>query len=80
MKLLWERFGASANGTPLKGYTMQDYKHICEEVAEESLNWYFEKCILGTESLLDLLNNYLKDIDLQVIRNEENLVKLETLS
>lgn len=80
MKLLWERFGASANGTPLKGYTMQDYKHICEEVAEESLDWYFEKCILGTESLFDLLNEYLQDIDLQIVRNEEGLVKLETLS
>lgn len=79
MELMWKRFGKSENGTPLKGYTMKDYQDICEEVAEESLDWYFEKCILGTESLLDLLNNYLKDIDLQVIRNEENLVKLEKI-
>jgi predicted metalloprotease with PDZ domain len=80
MALMWQRFGKSENGTPLQGYTMKDYQDICEEVAEESLDWYFEKCILGTESLFDLLNEYLKDIDLQVIRNEENLVQLEILS
>ncbi len=80
MELMWQRFGKSENGTPLKGYTMQDYQDICEEVAEESLDWYFEKCILGTESLFDLLNDYLKDIDLHITRNEENLVQLETLS
>lgn len=80
MKLMWQRFGKSENGTPLKGYTMQDYQDICEEVAEESLDWYFEKCILGTESLFDLLNDYLKDIDLHITRNEENLVQLEILS
>ena len=59
---------------------MQDYQDICEEVAEESLDWYFEKCILGTASLFDLLNEYIKDIDLQITRNEEGLVKLEILS
>lgn len=79
MELMWQRFGKSKNGTPLKGYTMQDYQDICEEVAEKSLDWYFEKCILGTESLFDLLNDYLQDIDLQIIRNEEGLVKLEIL-
>lgn len=76
MQLMWKHFGKSENGTPLKGYSMQDYKAICEEVAEESLDWYFEKCILGTASLFDLLNEYLQDIDLQIIRNEEGLVKL----
>ncbi len=80
MELMWQRFGKSEKGTPLKGYTMQDYQDICEEVAQESLDWYFEKCILGTESLFDLLNKYLQDLDLQIVRNEENLVKLETLS
>ena len=80
MELMWQRFGKSENGTPLKGYTMQDYQDICEKVAQESLDWYFEKCILGTESLFDLLNDYLKDIDLHITRNEENLVQLEILS
>lgn len=80
MALMWQRFGKSENGTPLNGYTMQDYQDICEEVAEESLDWYFEKCILGTASLFDLLNQYLKDIYLELIKNEEGLVKLEILS
>ena len=80
MALMWQRFGKSKNGTPLKGYTLQDYKDICEEVAKESLDWYFEKCIFGTESLFDLLNNYLQDIDIQIVRNEEGLVKLEILN
>ena len=77
MQLLWQRFGKSSNGTPLRGYSIKKYQDICEEVAEEDLDWYFEKCILGKDSLFDLLNNYLKLIDLQIVRNEENLVKLE---
>lgn len=76
MQLMWQRFGKSKNGTPLLGYTMQDYKDICEEITEENLDWYFEKCILGRDSLFDLLNNYLQFIDLQVVRNEDGLVKL----
>lgn len=76
MQLMWQRFGKSKNGTPLLGYTMQDYKIICEEVAEENLDWYFDKCITGRNSLFDLLNKYLQLIDLQVVRNEEGLVKL----
>ncbi len=79
MKLMWRRFGKSKNGTPLLGYTMQDYKDICEEVAEENLDWYFEKCILGTESLFKMLNKYLQLIDLQIVRNEEGLTSLEVL-
>ena len=80
MQLMWQRFGKSKNGTPLLGYSMQDYQDICEEVAGESLDWYFEKCILGTESLFDLLNEYLQIIDLQIVRNNENLVQLEILN
>ncbi|AFK04081.1 peptidase M61 domain protein [Emticicia oligotrophica DSM 17448] len=76
MRILWQRFGASENGTPLRGYSMQDYFDICEEVAGESLTWYFEQCILGTESLFELLNSYLTHINLRLIRNEENLVQL----
>ncbi len=79
MQLMWQRFGKSSNGTPLKGYSMKDYQDICEEVAEENLDWYFEKCILGKDSLFDLLNNYLQFIDLQVVRNEEGLVSLAKL-
>ena len=76
MQLMWQRFGKSENGTPLLGYSMQDYQDICEEVAGESLDWYFEKCILGTESLFDLLNEYLQNIDLQLVRNENDFVRL----
>lgn len=79
MRLMWQRFGKSKNGTPLLGYTMQDYKNICEEIAEENLDWYFEKCILGKDSLFDLLNTYLQFIDLQIVRNDEKLVQLEIL-
>jgi hypothetical protein len=49
-------------------------------VAEESLDWYFEKCIFGTESLFNLLNSYLQNINLKIVKNEEGLVKLEILS
>ena len=74
--MLWQRFGKSENGVPLRGYSMQDYQDICEEIAQENLDWYFEKCIFGSESLFDLLNNYLQDIDLQVVRSNEGVVSL----
>ncbi len=76
MALLWQRFGKSENGTPLVGYSLEDYQDICEEVAQENLNWYFEKCISGTESLFDLLNDYLQDLDLQIVRGFEGLVSI----
>ena len=63
--------------TPLLGYSIKDYKDICEEVAEENLDWYFEKCIFGKESLFDLLNNYLQLIDIQVVKGKNGLVSLE---
>ena len=55
MRLMWERFGKKNTGVP-QGYLLEDYKNICEEVAGYSLDWYFEKCIFGNESLFDLLN------------------------
>ncbi len=76
LQLLWQRFGKSENGTPLIGYSLEDYKAICEEVAEENLDWYFEKCIFGKISLLEMLNEYLQLIDLQVVRSENGLVRL----
>ena len=74
MRLMWERFGR-----PFIGYSMQDYKNICEEVAGENLDWYFDTCILGTSSLVELLNKYLQHIDLQIVRNKENIVSLKRI-
>lgn len=71
MKLMWEQFGK-----PFKGYTMEDYQLVCEEVANEKLDWYFDVCIKGNESLFDLLNRYLQLLDLEVIRNEEGIISL----
>ena len=71
MKLMWEQFGK-----PFKGYTMEDYQLICEEVANEKLDWYFDVCIKGNESLFDLLNRYLQLIELEVIKNEEGIISL----
>jgi predicted metalloprotease with PDZ domain len=76
LQLLWQRFGKSKNGTPLVGYSLEDYKAICEDIAQESLDWYFEKCIFGKSSLLEMLNDYIQLIDLQVVRGENGLVKL----
>lgn len=71
MKLMWQQFGK-----PFKGYTMEDYQAICEEVANEKLDWYFDVCINGNSSLFDLLNRYLQLLNLEVIRNEEGIISL----
>ncbi|MBA4852587.1 M61 family metallopeptidase [Emticicia sp. BO119] len=71
MQLMWQQFGK-----PFKGYTIEDYQAICEEVANEKLDWYFDACIKGNESLFDLLNRYLQLLNLGVIRNEEGIISL----
>ncbi|MCY7358352.1 MAG: M61 family peptidase [Rudanella sp.] len=74
MRLMWERFGK-----PQVGYTYFDYRTITEEVAGESLDWYFTVCIEGNESLLSLLNRYLKLINLTILFTETNGLILEKL-
>jgi len=71
MKLMWEQFGK-----PFKGYTMEDYQLVCEEVANEKMDWYFDVCMKGNESLFDLLNRYLQLLALEVIKNEEGIISL----
>lgn len=71
MRLMWEQFGK-----PFKGYTMEDYQAICEEVANEKLDWYFDVCIKGNESLFDLLNRYLQLLELEIVKNEEGIISL----
>lgn len=71
MRLMWEQFGK-----PFKGYSIEDYQAICEEVANEKLDWYFDVCIAGNTSLFDLLNRYLQLADLEVVRKEDSLISL----
>ncbi len=74
MRLMWERFGK-----PQVGYTYADYRGITEEVAGESLDWYYKTCIEGNRSLLPLLNRYLKLIDLSILFTDTNGLILEKL-
>lgn len=71
MKLMWEQYGK-----PFRGYTMDDYQAVCEEVANEKLDWYFDVCIKGNESLFELLNRYLQLLELELVRNEEGIFSL----
>jgi predicted metalloprotease with PDZ domain len=61
MKLLWTRFGK-----PFIGYTLRDYQDIAEEVAGESLEWYWEECILTNTPLESRLNDALAFVGLQM--------------
>ena len=72
MRLIWQRFGK-----PFVGYTLADYRAITEEVAGESLDWYYEVCITGHESLLLLTVNYLKYMGLSLSFTETHGVVLE---
>lgn len=71
MRLMWEQYGK-----PFKGYTFEDYQAVCEEVANEKLDWYFDVCIKGNESMYDLLNRYLQLVNLEIVRNEEGILSL----
>ncbi len=79
MKKMWVKFGQSHKGHPILGYSLEDYIDICEEVAGEKLDWYFETCIAGTHSLFGLLNEYLQDIGLSLEKNQQNLVYLSKI-
>ena len=62
MRLMWQRFGK-----PFIGYTVADYQAITEEVAGESLDWYYDLCIFGNKSLEPKLNEHLAWVGLRVI-------------
>ena len=65
MQRMWQRFGK-----PFVGYTLADYQLITEEVAGESLNWYYDLCIFGSQPLEAKLNEYLDWVGLQVAYEE----------
>ncbi|WP_439557215.1 M61 family metallopeptidase [Dyadobacter sp.] len=61
MRLLWVRFGK-----PFIGYTVEDYISIVEEVAGETLEWYWKECIFTNEPLESRLNEALSFVGLQM--------------
>lgn len=65
MQLMWQRFGK-----PFAGYTLADYRAVTELVAGESLDWYYNLCIFGNESLETNLNEYLAWVGLQIVYEE----------
>lgn len=61
MRKMWTRFGK-----PYIGYSLRDYQDIAEEVAGESLEWYWEECILTNEPLENRLNEALAFVGLKM--------------
>jgi predicted metalloprotease with PDZ domain len=61
MLKMWEQFGKNE-----KGYTIQDYKNIVEEVAGQSMESYFSQYIFGTESLFKPLKKAFTSVGLQL--------------
>lgn len=76
MRLLWHRFGQAENGLPVRGYTYEDYRAVVAEVAGESLDWYFDTCIMGNMSLYQLVNDYLEFVGLSIYYDNANLLML----
>ena len=75
MQFLWQRFGK-----PFIGYTFNDYKCICEEVAGINLDTYFAECIAGKTSLLATLNDKISFLEMQILQNEEGNFYLQKLN
>ena len=74
MRLLWLRFGK-----PFVGYTLQDYIHVVEEVAGESLEWYWNDCIFTSMPLDERLNEALSFIGLQMTTFSNGNIQLNIL-
>ena len=74
MRLLWLRFGK-----PFIGYAIQDYIDIVEEVAGESLEWYWNDCIFTSEPLEQRLNDALAFVGLQMTTFSNGNIQLNVL-
>jgi predicted metalloprotease with PDZ domain len=61
MRRLWQRFGK-----PYIGYSLRNYQDIAEEVAGESLEWYWNDCIFTNEPLENRLNEALAFVGLKM--------------
>ncbi|MCE6990535.1 M61 family metallopeptidase [Dyadobacter sp. CY323] len=74
MRLLWLRFGK-----PFIGYTLEDYIQIAEEVAGETLEWYWHDCIYTSEPLETRLNDALAFVGLQMSTFSNGNIQLNVL-
>ncbi|HZV39195.1 MAG TPA: hypothetical protein VFF96_10665, partial [Pseudoxanthomonas sp.] len=66
-------------GKPFVGYTLEDYIGIVEQVAGESLEWYWEECIFSATPLEDRLNEALAFVGLQMSVFSNGNVQLNVL-
>jgi predicted metalloprotease with PDZ domain len=71
MRIMWDRFG-----TPFVGYSYNDYVSVVEEVAGQSLSWYWRDCILGNIPLNDYLNDVLQFVGLTITTETDGSVSL----
>jgi predicted metalloprotease with PDZ domain len=74
MRLLWLRFGK-----PFIGYTLEDYISTVEEVAGETLEWYWNDCIFTSEPLEFRLNEALAFVGLQMSTFSNGNIQLNVL-
>jgi predicted metalloprotease with PDZ domain len=74
MRLLWVRFGK-----PFIGYTLEDYISTVEEVAGETLEWYWNDCIFTSEPLEFRLNEALAFVGLQMSTFSNGNIQLNVL-
>ncbi len=74
MLLLWQRFGK-----PFIGYSLRDYQDIAEEVAGETLEWYWDECIFTATPLENRLNEALAFVGLQMTTFSNGNIQLNVL-
>jgi predicted metalloprotease with PDZ domain len=74
MRTLWQRFGI-----PFVGYSFEDYQSVVEEIAGESLTWYWKDCILSNIPLENHLNHALAWVGLQMVTFSDGTVHLQEL-
>jgi len=73
MKLMWERYGKTGIG-----YTLGDYRTVCELVYGDSLKVYFDECIAGASPLENMTAALLSEVglDLQITLESKYHVEL----
>jgi predicted metalloprotease with PDZ domain len=67
MRKLWTDFGKTG-----KGYSLQDYKQVCEDIAQTSLENYFANCIEGTTDLADIVADLCPHFAMNLVVHHHN--------
>jgi predicted metalloprotease with PDZ domain len=71
MKILWLQYGK-----PFKGFTLEDYITVCEQVTGHTLAEYFDSVIAGNNSVWEQTQEAIRSLGFEMTRSPEGYTQL----